>query len=77
MTKSKSRRKGFIWLLLPHCHPSFKEVRTDRSHQERAGLPGVLSLPGSDEITTFSPITIQIGTSQEHTGHRNGGAAGT
>jgi hypothetical protein len=28
VTKSKLKRKGFIWLVLPHHSPELKEVRT-------------------------------------------------
>ena len=28
MTESKLGRKGFIWLTLPHCGPSLKDVST-------------------------------------------------
>jgi hypothetical protein len=34
MTKSKLEMRGFIWLTLPYCSPSLKEVRTETWRQE-------------------------------------------
>lgn len=49
-----------------------------RSCQERAGLPRSALPPElRGEMATFSSITVQSWTSQESTGHRNSGAAGT
>jgi hypothetical protein len=47
-----------------------------RSCQERAPR-SALAPQLRGEMTTFAPITVQSGTSQEHTGHRNNGVAGT